>query len=208
MKSVPEILPDSNVHGKGNLGWIVKVRRMEELHKFTGLFFKTKFTDNHFYLKLADCLHLEIVAVACLLVVVSVLETLGLVSVSLQFWLLIGLGLCLVCLFVFPKENLLRSHHVLVSISRLKAQNSCSRANFYYQRVSVSDPSISKFFKKSRVLYTKVHGIQTIFRWATPLYVLLCVLPCVRVCVCPFWSKFSLSVPPNYAFSIYLLFII
>ena len=62
------------------------------------------------------------------------------VSVSLQFWLLISLGLGLVRLFIFPEvsglvssqnieklKNLLRSRHVLVSVSRLKARDSRSR---------------------------------------------------------------------------------
>ena len=34
------------------------------------------------------------------------------------------------------------------------------------------------------------------FRWAPPLYVLLCVRPSVCPCVCPFRSKFFFSVPP------------
>ena len=66
--------------------------------------------------------------------------TLGLVSVLLQFWSLISLSLGLVHLFIFTRVsglvssqnignlgNLLRSRHVLVSVSRLKAWDSRSR---------------------------------------------------------------------------------
>ena len=62
-------------------------------------------------------------------------ETLCLVSISLQFWLCISLGLGLVCLFIFQEvlglvlcqkngnlKNLLRSCHVLVSVFRLKSR--------------------------------------------------------------------------------------
>jgi hypothetical protein len=67
-------------------------------------------------------------------------ETFGLVSVSLQFWILISLGLGLVYLFIFlglsglvssqnigNLENLLRSRQVLVSVLRLKVWDSQSR---------------------------------------------------------------------------------
>ena len=67
-------------------------------------------------------------------------ETSSLVLVSLQFWLLISLVFGITFLFIFPKvsglvtsqniqnlEHLLRSRHILILVSRLKARDSRSR---------------------------------------------------------------------------------